>query len=141
MPGVKSSAVPFWVKAESKGLRMNPSMVAAAAFSPGVLQNMSTHKPKRKLHIKSSFRVVWRGNFIMKMIYMYAVAYPNRCIRLKIRTCTSTSSTKLRNLVNVVRVISYMLSSSCFCSSLPSLPTTNTLLTAEKSTKSSTLAR
>ena len=41
-PGVKSSGNPFCVKADSKGLRIKPSNVVAAALSPGVLQKMST---------------------------------------------------------------------------------------------------
>ena len=73
-PGIKSSGIPLCAKAESHGLRIKPKSVAAAAFIPGVLQNMSTHTPKRKLHISSSLRVVWRGNLMMKMIYMHAVA-------------------------------------------------------------------
>ena len=73
-PGIKSSGIPLCAKADSSGLRTNPRSVAAAALMPGVLQNISTHNPKRKLHISSSLRVVWRGNFIMKMMYMHAVA-------------------------------------------------------------------
>ena len=73
-PGIKSSGIPLCANAESNGLRMKPNNVAAAALMPGVLQNISTHTPKRKLHISSSLRVVWRGNLMMKMMYMHAVA-------------------------------------------------------------------
>ena len=57
-PGTKSSGMPLCANAESKWGRIKPSNVAAAEFIPGVLQNMSTHNPKRKLQISCSFRVV-----------------------------------------------------------------------------------
>ena len=67
-PGTKSSANPFCVKAASRGFRTKPRSVAAAAFIPGVLQNISTKRPKKKLHTSNSFLVVWRGSLMMKMI-------------------------------------------------------------------------
>ena len=73
-PGIKSSGIPLCANAESKGLRMKPSRVAAAAFIPGVLQNISTQSPNRKLHISSSLRVVCRGNLMIKIMYKHAVA-------------------------------------------------------------------
>ena len=73
-PGTKSSGMLFGVNCDSMMFRIKLINVAAAAFIPGVLQKISTVRPKRKPQMRSSLRFVWRGSLSKKIIYMHAVA-------------------------------------------------------------------
>ncbi len=140
--GSKSSELSRGANNCSSDGRIKAKKVVAAAFTPGVLLNISTDNPKKNPHKSKEYRELLASNFNSRYTYKNGVAYPKSCMLLRMSACMMTNRQNHPNrLVNVVSIVflpdiygcGLMDASKVRCSSRCLLEMSKTLSNAAKS--------